>query len=221
MWIGVTTLNNHLTYLTITTYGDTMETLNTDPLRLMLDNIDNDNWKAVFPKKRKEPTWKDWAQLIKEQIGVQRVSLKRFNEFIADSYLFVNEEGYLRLSESLTDEPTVESKPVITDEYEPMGECRGGPAMLECGHNDWYQSEDHEKAIEKGFCCAGQMHKDITFWHIRGLKHSIPEKLRRGGNENFPEQGLCAHPETGLYIGGFANCCTYNKDKVRCVYHKK
>lgn len=197
-----------------------METLNTDPLKLMLDNVDN--WKAVFPKKRKEPTWKDWAQLIKEQIGAQRVSLKRFNEFIADTYLTVDENGYLRLTESTTVATNTETKVVATDgdEYEPMGECRGGPAMLECGHNDWYTEEEHEKAKAQGMCCAGEMHKGMIFWHVRGLRFPIPERLRRGGNENYPEQGLCAHPKTGLYIGGFANCCTYNKDKVRCVYHQ-
>lgn len=193
------------------------------PLDRLLQGVEN--WKSVFPKKRKEPTWKAWSQLIKEDIGVTRVSLKSFNKYIEGTGLYVNEEGYLRLKEEVVEQEVVIVKPQDDDyDYEEAKQHTGplGPTMLECGHNDWYTEEEHELAKEKGMCCAGQHRKGITFWNVRGLIHPVPNNLRRENIVIKPESsGYCTHPKTGLYIGGFSNNCLYNKNTVRCKFHEK
>jgi len=206
---------------------------NQEPLQLLLNGVHN--WKSVFPSKRKEPIWKDWAQLIKDQVGAQRVSLKRFEEFIKGTGLYV-EDNYLRYKETFEDldnnldnietEEQVPVKQVIEDEdpYVPLSVIEGpiGPKMLPCGHNGWFTQEKDEEAQAEGYCCAGGKHKHMVFWNVRGLIHPIPEKLRKENIKFNPEgSGYCAHPDTGLYIGGILNNCIYNKGDVRCKFHQQ
>ena len=205
-----------------------------DPLQLLLEGVHN--WKSVFPSRRTEPTWKDWASLIKDHIEVQRVSLKRFEEFIKDTPLYI-EDNYLRYKEIITEtleeseeeslEESLEEKieQVTQDEEDtPTSIVEGpiGPKMLPCGHNGWYTQEEDEWARSEGHCCAGGKHKNMIFWNVRGLLYPIPEKLRKENVTFNPEGcGYCTHPETGLYIGGIQNNCVYNKDNVRCKYHRQ
>jgi hypothetical protein len=90
----------------------------------------------------------------------------------------------------------------------PVPEDWDPPSYLDCGHLDWWSTEQHASARADGFCCAGgQEKRPVNHRFTRGeYRKPVPQGMRRtpakvamGG---FP--GLVCDAE-GYYIGGVTN----------------
>jgi len=96
------------------------------------------------------------------------------------------------------------------------------PAMLDCGHTDWFGDEANDAARRADYCCAGAKASHALDWRVRGLLYPVPLRMRRGyalTSSGF--QGLCCDPN-GYYIGGNGNDCRYySNGTARCPEHDR
>lgn len=95
------------------------------------------------------------------------------------------------------------------------------PAMLECGHTDWFGDEANDAARGANFCCTGGKEGHAVDWRVRGLLYPVPLYMRRG-HALTPTgfQGLCCDIN-GYYIGGGGNDCRFYGDgTTRCSWHE-
>lgn len=105
-----------------------------------------------------------------------------------------------------------------------------GPALLACGHSDWYTDAEHDRATAAGLCCPGGGLDGRPMAHqwYRSPNVVVPKMQRR-----TPEYmcGVCADPITGKYNGGGNGDCrlsidsrgsiTKNTDTTRwCLGHQ-
>jgi hypothetical protein len=143
-----------------------------------------------------------------------------------------------------TPEPEEPPEPSPPEPEEPPVKPRAPTKVFRCGHTQ-YQSHTLEEdsptqvaAREGGFCCerlrveterakrmnpSAKPHVHVD-WYVRGLYEPLPDTqrrtLERQRGPGWP--GMCADPETGLYIGGLGNDCRhYHEGPERCVVHAK
>lgn len=204
---------------------------------------------AVLAKGGKRPSVDSWKPVAAKAMGLSRLGTKRWKEVLdagVGAGLFtVDTESlsYPILVPCEITEPVI-SEPVISEpERQEDAPTPSEGVTLPCGHTNWShqgvtEDDPHQVAARaEGFCCAalaaatashhrlnpGTNRKAVlpVDWRVKGLHEPIPEALRRSpdkeGGYGFP--GLCADPETGLYIGGVGNNCRLHGGPERCVVH--
>lgn len=103
------------------------------------------------------------------------------------------------------------------------GQC--GPAMLDCGHSDWFGLARNEAARAEGFCCQGGKEKivpnmrDMTGIYAKPLPINA-RRSRDSEKSGFP--GYCCD-DKGFYIGGATNDCRRHRPEGTkpCKAHRK
>ena len=182
-----------------------------------------DAWKPVAAKAHgfKRLSAKRWAEVL--EAGVTNKVLEVDSESLSYPVLVaLDPEPEPEFDDEAIEEPRGPFQRVVEDDdvpppREPPADWKP-PHHLPCGHLNWKSEEANAAAQADGKCCANS---GTYAWHVRGLTHPIPLAHRRTREKEsgMGWPGLCAHPDSGLYIGGIGNDCRRLKGKVRCVVH--